>query len=400
MNIYKYGVVLVWLFCGSFLPQATQAALPEPDVNTNTMVDPFDPTTALAIPAQPSADDWMRGVVTNIEAGEVQTDPFTQLTAQTQTITVRVTSGPDANTIATVSYGGNVARETLLPLAVGNTVVLNKSVGADGQDSYAIVDVYRLPAVYILIAIFFLGVIILGRLKGLSSILGLLLTVILLVKWMIPHILSGDSPLLVIVSAAIMIVLVSLYLAHGFNKRTTIAVGSSLLVLALAIGLAMLYTYVTHLSGAGSEEAFTLKVAGFPNLNLAGLLLGGMILGVLGVLDDITTGQAAAVEELHEANPTLPFHELYRRGFSIGREHIASLVNTLVLAYAGASLPLLLLFSTNPYQPFWVILNSEPMIEEIVRTLVGSMALILAVPLTTLFAAYIFSRQQHSSKTQ
>lgn len=376
-------VILFGLLAAVLSPtRAVRAALPE------------------VTPAVPSADSWMRGVVTKIAAGETETDPFTQQTGQTQQVTVRVVTGKDAGTVATVQYGGSIAIETLQPLKVGDTVVLNKGTDMAGVDSYAIVDVYRLPPMYILVGIFFVCVIVLGRRRGLSSILGLVLTIILLIKWIIPHILSGENPLFVSVSGAVVIVLLSLYLAHGFNKRTTIAVGSTLLVLSLSIGLAMLYTFLTHLSGAGSEEALVLQVGQFPNLNLYGLLLGGMIIGVLGVLDDITTGQSAAVEELHKANPDLPFHELYRRAFSIGREHIASLVNTLVLAYAGASLPLLLLFSTNIYQPFWVTLNSEPMIEEIVRTLVGSMALIFAVPLTTLFAAFVFSRQQHSSKTQ
>ncbi|HYC80108.1 MAG TPA: YibE/F family protein, partial [Candidatus Binatia bacterium] len=129
-------------------------------------------------------------------------------------------------------------------------------------------------------------------------------------------------------------------------------------------------------------------------LNLRGLLLGGIILGVLGVLDDITTAQSAAVYEIRRANPALPFKELYSRGLSIGREHISSLVNTLFLAYAGASLPLFLFFTAGDHpQPFWVTLNSEFIAEELIRTLVGSVALMLAVPITTFLAAYYFSRR-------
>jgi uncharacterized membrane protein len=125
---------------------------------------------------------------------------------------------------------------------------------------------------------------------------------------------------------------------------------------------------------------------------MRGLLLGGIILGALGVLDDITTAQAAAVDELHRANPSLDARELYRRGLSVGREHITALVNTLFLAYAGASLPLFILFTIYNEVPVWVALNSEFVAEEVVRTLVGSMALILAVPITTAAAATIVSR--------
>jgi uncharacterized membrane protein len=121
-------------------------------------------------------------------------------------------------------------------------------------------------------------------------------------------------------------------------------------------------------------------------VNLRGLLLGGIVIGALGVLDDITTTQTAAINEIKRANPRMTRAQLYRSGLSIGREHIASLVNTLALAYAGASLPLLLLFWSDANAPWWVILNSESLVEEIVRTLVGSMTLTLAVPISTWFA--------------
>ena len=122
-------------------------------------------------------------------------------------------------------------------------------------------------------------------------------------------------------------------------------------------------------------------------------MLGGIIIGVLGVLDDITTAQSAKIEEIHIANPRLGFTNLYQKGLSVGREHIASLVNTLLLAYVGASFPLLLLATTQKAQPFWLILNSNFIAEEIVRTIVGSSALILAVPITTVLAAYFYSRK-------
>ena len=131
-------------------------------------------------------------------------------------------------------------------------------------------------------------------------------------------------------------------------------------------------------------------------VNLRGLLLGGIIIGALGVLDDITTAQTAAIDEISKANPRLGFRELYRSGTSIGREHIASLINTLALAYAGASLPILLLFSINEEMPMWTILNSEFMAEEIVRTLVGSSALLLAVPISTYLAARAFAHGKHT----
>ncbi len=148
----------------------------------------------------------------------------------------------------------------------------------------------------------------------------------------------------------------------------------------------------THLFGMGSEESLFI-LGDLPGISLKGLLLGGIMLGLLGVLDDITTAQSAVVDELKQANQSLSFSELYRRGLSVGREHIASLINTLFLAYAGASLPLFLLFSLNQGQELWMIFNNEMIAEEIVRTLVGSTGLILAVPITTALAAYVFQKR-------
>ena len=133
------------------------------------------------------------------------------------------------------------------------------------------------------------------------------------------------------------------------------------------------------------------------NIDLKGLLLGGIIIGALGVLDDVTTGAAAAVDEIYKANPAFTFTELYQRGLSVGREHITSLVNTLALAYIGASFPLLLLFTTNAAQPLWVALNAENIVEEVIRTLVGSTTLILAVPITTALMAYTLKLWQSRS---
>jgi uncharacterized membrane protein len=160
-----------------------------------------------------------------------------------------------------------------------------------------------------------------------------------------------------------------------------------MVTLAFATGLADLIVGLAHLSGRGSDEALFLQTGYLETVNLRGLLLGGIVLGALGVLDDITTAQAAAVEEISRADPGLGVRDLYRRGLSVGREHITSLVNTLVLAYAGASLPLFILFTLNTNQPLWVTLNSEFVAEEIARTIIGSLALTLAVPITTALAA-------------
>jgi uncharacterized membrane protein len=276
-------------------------------------------------------------------------------------------------------------------LSPGDLVVVAESDTLAGATFY-VTDRYRLPALGIAAALFLALALLFSRRRGLGAIVGLSITALVLARFIVPAIVEGRSPLMVSLLGALVITLTSIYLAHGLNLRTSIAVGSTLVTLVLAWGLAIAFVTMGRLFGLGSEEAFYLQLAPAAQLNMRGLLLGGIILGALGVLDDITTAQAAAVDELHRANPSLDARELYRRGLSVGREHITALVNTLFLAYAGASLPLFILFTIYTEVPVWVALNSEFVAEEVVRTLVGSMALILAVPITTAAAATIVSR--------
>jgi uncharacterized membrane protein len=194
---------------------------------------------------------------------------------------------------------------------------------------------------------------------------------------------------------------ITIYLAHGFSKKTTIALISTFLTLILTGALSTLFVHMTFLSGLGSDDAYALQIGPEAKINFRGLLLGGILIGTLGVLDDVTTGLSASVFELYKANPKISFGQLLKSGLAIGREHISSLVNTLVLAYAGASLPIFLTLVLNPNNyPLWSILNSELIVEEIVRTLAGSIGLVAAVPLTTFLATiYITEFYSKSKKT-
>jgi uncharacterized membrane protein len=250
------------------------------------------------------------------------------------------------------------------------------------------VDRYRLNYLYIFGGIFLLLALIFGRTRGLTSVIGLAAGIGILIFFIVPNILQGKNPVLVTLVGAGLIALISMFLAHGFNQKTALAVTSTLLTLGLAEMLANLFVNATKLLGNGSEAAFYIQAGYFGAINLQGLLLGGIIIGTLGVLNDITTAQAATVAELHSANNQLGFKQLYLTASRVGREHIASLINTLVLTYAGASLPLFILFSVSAQQ-LWITLNSATIAEEIVRTLVGSIALILAVPITTALSAYL-----------
>jgi uncharacterized membrane protein len=330
----------------------------------------------------PPPDEFFRGVVLAVLSEDAQA--IAGASQIEQTVTVRLESA-GSGTVVTAAYADVMGAERARVLRPGDRVVVARAQDL-GQTAYYVVDRYRLPPLVIIALLFLIMTVAFSRFKGLSSIVGLVITVVVLVQYIVPRILAGDNPLVISISGALVIAFVSIYLAHGFNRRTTIAVISTLITLGIAAALAIAFVSLASLFGAGSEEAFYLQL-GLQVVNLRGLLLGGIILGALGVLDDITTGQAAAVQEISLANPDLTSRELYRRGLSVGTEHITALVNTLFLAYAGASLPLFILFTVNVDQPVWVTVNSEFVAEEIVRTLVGSSALVLAVPITTLLAA-------------
>jgi uncharacterized membrane protein len=210
--------------------------------------------------------------------------------------------------------------------------------------------------------------------------------------FIVPQILAGADPLLISILGAIVIMITTIYLSHGLSLQTTVAVAATGIALVITGFLAVYFVNLLSLSGTGNEEN-ALLAFGNTYINIQGLLLGGIIIGTLGILDDTTTTQSAAVFEFHKINPSLTFEHLLQKGLNIGKEHIASLVNTLVLAYAGVSLSLFIFFVLNPaHQPYWVIFNSESIIEEIVRTLAGSIGLILAVPITTLLAVFVVTK--------
>ncbi len=299
-------------------------------------------------------------------------------------VEVEIADGPDAGETASMNVAeGPNARH----VAVGDDVLVGKASQAEPGQEYYFSDFKRGSSILILVGLFAIVVIALSRWRGLSSMVGLAVSLVLLVYFVLPAILEGSSPVMVAIVGGSAIMFVTLYLAHGFNAMTTTAVLGTLASLVVTGALALYFVEAFKFSGFGSEEAVFLQVAA-QQINLQGLLLGSIIIGTLGVMDDVTVTQASAVWELHRANPTLGSLGLYRAAVRIGRDHIASTVNTLVLAYAGASLPLLILF-TLAERPFGQVITSEVVAEEVVRTLVGSIGLIASVPITTALAALV-----------
>lgn len=324
-------------------------------------------------------DEYYRGRVLDVRMED-----------ETQYAKVVLLNGPDVNSQLELDYGTGEDLETDKKLEAGDRVVLSRTY-IGGKYVYNIYDKDRINQIAIIAAIFFVCAVFFGRLRGFTSIIGMALSLAILTWWVIPQILAGANPLVVSLIGAGVIAVVSLYIAHGFNKRTSIALAATLITLSLSAVMTIFFVWLSKLSGTAQEEAVTLHVEGLA-IDLKGLLLGGIIIGALGILDDITTAQVAVVDEIHKTNSSLSFSELYKKGLSVGHEHIASLINTLVLAYAGASFPLLLLFAVDKNIPMWVTLNSEFVAEEVIRTLAGSITLVFAVPIATFLAVYVYKK--------
>ncbi|MCI2420154.1 YibE/F family protein [Saccharopolyspora sp. K220] len=276
--------------------------------------------------------------------------------------------------------------------AVGDQVVLSYS-GADPADptSYQVVDFQRGTPLLVLAVVFAAAVIVLGRWQGFTALIALGLSLVVLIGFVLPAILAGEDPLLVAVVGAGLIMFVVLYLTHGFSARTSTAVLGTLLSLALIGLLSTIFSAVTSLTGLDEDTASLMGVLGAP-IDARGLLLAGIVIGALGVLDDVTVTQTSAVWELRRANPTLSWRQLYSAGLRIGRDHVSSAVNTLVLAYAGAALPMLLAYTLSG-RTVGEIVSSQAVAQEVVRTLVGSIGLVAAVPITTAIAAAVAIRE-------
>jgi len=257
------------------------------------------------------------------------------------------------------------------------------------HEQFFISDFIRTGSLVLLFAIFVVLVIAVAKWQGVGAIAGMIVSFLILFKITIPAILNGNDPIFVAVVSAALIVPATFYMSYGFNKKTHVAVFGTLITLAIAGVLASIFSDMANLTGLASEEASFLKMGTAERINFKGLLLAGMLIGILGVLDDITIAQVSVVNEIHKHKPEIKKKELYKSAMNVGKDHIASMVNTIILIYTGAALPLLLLFFDYS-ESIGNILNLELIAEEIIRTLIGSIGLILAVPITTAIAVVVF----------
>lgn len=339
-------------------------------------------------------EEVLEGVVTHIL--ETRNTEFEGVTQHYQKLQLTVTQGSITDRVIIIE-SGDVPVTNSPVYKIGDRVLVGYSKGPDGQDFFYITDYVRRDELLYLVAFFVVLTIVVGGIRGGASLLGMGLSFVVIFKVILPLIVDGWDPVLVSILGAALIIPVTFYLAHGFNKKAHVAIVSTFITLALVGFLAESFVTFTRLSGFSSDEAsFVISQLG-NTFNMKGLLLAGIIISSLGVLDDITISQASIVAELRSANIKLQFRELFVRAMRVGRDHISSLVNTLVLVYAGASLPLLLLVTQNP-KPLSTVMNLEMIAEEIVKTIVGSTGLILAVPITTVLAAFAFQKSTKKQK--
>ncbi|MFF8380260.1 YibE/F family protein [Streptomyces sp. NPDC015661] len=310
---------------------------------------------------------------------------------QCEKATIEVTSGADKGRTFVEIVQPDAPRQ----LHEGQGVVVAYAPDAPHDLQYSVTDVNRKLPLAVLAGIFAVAVVLVGRMRGVMALISLAVSFLLLTYFILPAILEGSNPLVVAVVGSSAIMLIALYMCHGLSARTSVAVLGTLISLLLIGLLGSLFIGWTSLSG--NTDDYTGLIHGlYPEIDMSGLLLAGIIIGSLGVLDDVTVTQTSAVWELHQADPGMGPRGLYRAGIRIGRDHIASVVNTLVLAYAGAALPLLLLFSIAQ-SSMGTVANSELVAEEIVRTLVGSIGLVASVPVTTALAALVVSADRPAS---
>ena len=306
-----------------------------------------------------------------------------------QLVTMRLTSGPDEGREVEMRLGATGLIDPDLDpgddIKVTETPDPPPGAAPLPGGEFALTDFQRGTPMLVLALIFVAVVLLFARLRGALSLTGLALSLAVVLLFIVPAILDGEPPLAVAVVGSLAVALITIPLVHGLGPQSIAALlgtASSLLLTAL---LASIFTAAAHLTGFSSDEASYLQLTG-ADISLEGLLLAGMVVGALGVLDDVTVTQASTVMALRRANPRLGFTDLAARAMRVGRDHVSATVNTLVLAYVGASLPVLLIFSSADLG-LRDALELEVVATEVVATLVGSIGLIAAVPVTTALAA-------------
>jgi uncharacterized membrane protein len=340
------------------------------------------PFSAAAQSLLPDVETLAKARVVSVADGGSRPVPGTELSSDIQTITAEVLEGPEKG--KTVTFVNDFAQ-----LEEGDVFYLRHLESpTEGTEFYTVADPYRLPVIIGLTIAFLVLLFLFGGIQGVRGLVSLIGSFVLIFYLLLPGIVAGYPPVLVAVGVSSLIIIAGSYVTHGVNRTTTAAVLGMIATVILS-GLAAWYVVgAAALTGFTGEESGYLHFQYGGTLDLVGILMSGIIIGLLGVLYDIAIGQAVAVEELMNAGAHLAKRTIYERAIRIGREHIGALVNTLAIAYVGAALPLLLLLE-HATAPLAYIVNGEVIATEIIRILIGASGIILAVPITTLIAVFL-----------
>ncbi len=287
---------------------------------------------------------------------------------------------------------GKIEQIGLKKYKVGDKMIIT-AIDDNGENQYFINDSIRRDQIYQLFIVFLVAVIVVGGLRGVLALVGMVITFAVIFLFILPQIISGKDPVLVSILASLFIIPITFILSHGVSRKTFSAMIGTVLGLIITGVFATIFVDAARLTGFSSEEASFLANMNSGSVNIRGLLLAGIILGALGVLDDITISQASVIQEIKKSSSNLSPFQLYKKAMVVGRDHISSMVNTLFLVYTGASLPLLLLF-INSTVSFETVVNYEIIAEEIIRTLIASIGLIAAVPITTVIASLLIAKER------
>jgi uncharacterized membrane protein len=381
---YNGGVMRFSVFVGAVVFMVLAIGAPftvvhaQSDASSATAASGFGSGTS----AEAGQEYIERAKVLSVDSSTQKEIPGTTQLANYQTLTAQIITGHDAGQTVTVM-------NDYLMLKKGQEFYMTHDVDPnDGIDQYNVTEPYRLPTVLAWVGLFVLVTIFFGGKQGIRGLLSLVLSIGAIIYVLLPGILAGYSPILLSMGICSLIVLVGSYVTHGFTKTTTAAVVGMIVTIIITGALAFAAIHTTQLSGYNNEDTAYLNIQTSGTIDFVGLLLGGIMIGLLGILYDAAISQAVAIEELAMAAAHYSRAKVFRRAMRIGREHIGALINTLAIAYVGASLPLLLLLHFSNMS-LAVDLNQEIFSTEIIRTVIGSIGLILAVPITTLIATFM-----------
>lgn len=353
----------------------------------------------LIVKAQELRGETLEGrVVKIIESGEnlvnEQAFPFQLLeilvdrgSLKGSTIQVRNESGLDANNLTVVNYRAYQS---------GDQLRIYTDFNQEEERFFLIEGLVKRQALFFLLILFVIAVVVVTGKLGLMALLGLIVSFLVISRVLVPMVLAGQAPLFSALISSLLIIPASFYLTHGFKSKTHSAVLATLISLLVTMLLAFYFVNLTNLTGFASEEAAFVSNLSQGQIDMLSLLFAGIMIGALGVLDDVTIGQASVTQQLRLANPQLDSWTLFLRSMQVGRDHVSSMINTLILVYAGSAMPLLILFFDGQHS-FIDVIELEIVAEEIVKTLLSSIGLMLAVPLTSFLCVFLFKKGDENS---